>query len=280
MHRSVGSRVALLWLPLALSLACNTVVRPTKPRSAIAPVVGTSVPVRFTAENVSIREPGMPVSPSRMWLREVQNFTAETLNTLVRAPEAGPSSTTVVTFDLASPSALQIGTWKEMTISLQTTLANGRVVKSEPVTANIDDTVEYAVVTGMGVGGTVLDVAAAVASVVWVFQRTPESQLTVGVVFLGALLGGVALNVGQQGAQTIVAGQEETRWSEMYLQALTAHAQQLRTEALLPSPSPPPSLPTPPAPPPPPTNAPPGVLDPSDAETPPPPPPTPAPVAP
>jgi hypothetical protein len=248
------------------SMGCAAVVRPTKPSTVSAALADSPTTVRFASDAISIREPGLPLSPSRAWLREVQNYTAEGLNTMVSAPDAAPVAQTTVTFDLASPSVLQIGTWKEMTISMQSTLPNGQVVKSEAVSANIDDPLEYAAVTGLGIGGTVLDVGAAIVSIFWIFQSSPQNQLLVGGVFIGALLGGVALNLGQQGAQYLVAGREETRWSDMYQRAMKQHAMDIRNRALLPAPPPTPATPsigptmpmTPPA-----TQIPP-VLDPSD----------------
>src|SRR5689334_11723476 len=109
---------------LSLGAGCTTVIKPTRPSEA-AVSLGRVAGVRFDGEQVIIREPGMPVSPGRGWQREVANYTAKELNTLVDAQDEAPVARTSVTFDLASPSVLQIGPWKEMTILLTTTLPDG-----------------------------------------------------------------------------------------------------------------------------------------------------------
>ncbi len=206
--------------------ACSTVVRPTRPSAAVM-LEGAPLPgVRFDGEEVQVREPGMPVAPSRAWQREVGNYTASALNTAIGADDTAPAAQTIVSFDLAGPSAFQIGTWKEMTITLTSTLPDGTVVRSAPMTANIDNGFEYALVTSMGVGGTILDVTAGIASIFFIFQ---PSFLTGGI-FIGALLGGLALNVGQSTAQYFVAISEEGRWSDMYADALRVHARDVRTQ--------------------------------------------------
>jgi len=245
--------------------ACTTIVRPTRPSSPLARD-GEALPgLRFDGEEIQIREPGMPVSPSRAWQREVANYTASALNESLGTDEMAPPARTIVTFDLASPSALQLGTWKEMTIGLTSTLPDGTVVKSAPVTGNIDDGVEHALVTGMGIGGTVLDVTAGISSIFFIFS---PSYVT-GAVFIGALLGGLALNIGQSSAQYFVALSEEGRWSDLYATALRAHVADVRAQI---GRGPPPPK-APPPPPPLPTSTPPTTTspaDPSDAASPPP----------
>ena len=228
------------------SSACSTVVRPTRPSQALI-LEGAPLPgVRFDGEDVQVREPGMPVAPSRAWQREVGNYTASALNTAIGAEDTAPTAQTIVSFDLASPGAFQIGTWKEMTITLTSTLPDGTVVRSAPVTANIDNGIEYAIVTSMGVGGTILDVTAGIASIFFIFQPS----LLTGAIFIGALLGGLTLNVGQSTAQYFVAISEEGRWSDMYADALRVHAREVR-EQIGKGPPPrktPPSTPLPPPP--------------------------------
>ena len=211
---------------VALSTACSTVVRPTHPGSAIVQQGSSLAGVRFDGEETQLREPGMPVSPSRSWQREVANYTASSLNEALGTDEAAPVARTVITFDLASPSSLQIGIWKEITIGLTSTLPDGTVVKSAPVVGNIDNTLEYGVVTAMGVGGTILDVTAGISSIFLIFQPS----FVTGAVFVGALLGGLALNVGQSSAQYLVAVSEEGRWSDLYADAIRAHARDIRAQ--------------------------------------------------
>ncbi|HEY1100154.1 MAG TPA: hypothetical protein VGF99_14555 [Myxococcota bacterium] len=272
--------VLSMLVALPASLGCSTVIRPTRPSSPITAEGPPLSGVRFEGEEVAIREPGMPVSPSRTWQREVANHTASSLNTLLGATEDTAVARTTVTFDLASPSTFQIGTWKEMSIGLTSTLPDGTIVKSPPVVANIDDGLEDAVVTGMGIGGTVLDVTAGVASIFFIFSPTPVT----GIVFIGALLGGLSLNVGQSVAQYVIAGSEEVRWSNLFSKALIAHAQDIRAQIgrgppptkpiTLPSIGPPPLPPPPPldpaatpstSPPPRTGDPPPPVLDPAEA---------------
>jgi hypothetical protein len=114
----------------------------------------------------------------------------------------------------------------------------------------------------MGIGGTVLDVTAGIASIFFIFS---PSYVT-GAVFVGALLGGLALNIGQSSAQYFVALSEEVRWSDLYATALRAHVADVRAgigrgPPASQTPPPPSALPAPP---------PPLPADPSDAVAPPP----------
>lgn len=262
-------------LALALGLlfvgsACTTVIKPTRPDEPFEPV-GRLVGFRFDGDRVDIREPGMPLSGSRMWEREVGNFTADKLNTLLGTDETAPAAETIVSFDLASPSAIQIGTWKEMTIEITTRLPNGQVVRSEPVIGNIDSPLEYFAVQGMTFAGSALDVAAGIASLVYVFTQNPYACGC----FIGALIGGLTLNLGQSIATYLVAGSDEKRWSNLFAKALKQHAADIqravqegprappRREG---TPAPPPGGPGPTEPPPaePGASPPPPLLDPAD----------------
>jgi hypothetical protein len=216
------------WIVVAVALAsgCSTVTRPTRPSS---PFVAEGAPlpgVRFDGEEVQLREPGMPVSPSRLWQREVQNHVANSLNTLVTADENAPVARTTVTFDLVPEPAIAIGAWKEMTIVLTSTLPDGTVVKSAALSENIDDNVEALLVSGMGITGTVLDITAGVSSIVFFIFQSPEA----GLLFIGSLVGGLCLNFGQTGAAYIVAGHDETRWSDLLQRALVQHAKDVRAQ--------------------------------------------------
>ena len=250
----LAALVALAVLAV-LGSGCSTVIKPTRPDP---PLVADGPPlagVRFDGESTVLREPGMPLAPSRAWQREVQNFTATSLNTLLTTPDDAPAARTIATMDLAGPSALQIGTWKEMTVSLTSTLPDGTVVKSEPITGNIDDGFEYALTTGLGVGGTVLDVTSAVAFLFLFIAPSPQ----VLIIAIGSLVGGLALNITQSSSQYFVAASEERRWSNLYAAALTAHARDVRKRiGTGPPPRPPSTTP----------KAPPGPTDPSDAPPP------------
>jgi hypothetical protein len=253
--------LTILAVAACFGSGCSTVIRPTKPDTPLAAVGAPLQSVRFDGEETILREPGMPLSPSRSWQREVQNYTATSLNTILQTQEDAPAARTVVSFDMASPSAIQIGTWKEITIALTTTLPDGTVVKSQPVTGNIDDALEFALVTGASVGGTVLNATGTVAIILFFLTQEPA----LGIVAIGALVGGILLSIGQSVGQYFVASNEEKRWSNLYAQALLAHAEDVRKAQLGPKRP----LPTPPPPAAPPTaTPPPGPSDPSDAPPP------------
>ena len=224
------SHVALfVVVACALGSGCSTLVRPTKPDTpltAIGPSVGGEV--RFDGEETILREPGMPLSPSRAWQREVQNYTATSLNTLLTTSEDAPNARTVVSFDMASPSVIQIGTWKEIEMLLTTTLPDGTVVKSAALVGHIDDPLEYALMTGASVGGTILNAVGTVAIILFFFTSGTGANVGLGVVAIGSLVGGILLSIGQSVGQYFVAANEEKRWSNLYAQALTQHAADVR----------------------------------------------------
>lgn len=260
---SATAALAVLTL-VALGSGCSTVVRPTKPDTPLTAIGEPVAGVRFDGEQTILREPGMPLSPSRSWQREVQNYTATSLNTLLSTSEEAPNARTVISFDMGSPSAIQLGTWKEMTITLTSTLPDGTVVKSTPLTGNIDDPLEYAAMTAASVGGTVLNAAGTIAIILFFF--TGAGDPTLGFVAIGALVGGIVLSATQSVSQYFIAANEEKRWSNLTAQALTAHAADVRKAMSgprkAPTPTPPPASTTPSPPPPP------GPSDPSDAPPP------------
>lgn len=238
--------------------ACNVTLRPTRPDQPLtagAHVAG----VRFAPEDVEIRETGMPLSTSRSWDREVQNYTATQLNLLLSTDPVAPSTRTIVYFDSAPPPSFEFGSWREMTVELTSILPNGETVRSKPVTGFIDSAVEQFGVQCLGIAGSVLDVAASLAGLIYVFSST-DSELACGL-FAGALIGGLTLNLAQNAAGHWSKLQQQTRWSNLFADALTAHAEDIR-RSLGPntrkaSPAPPPALEAPAAPdsPPPPAGA-------------------------
>jgi hypothetical protein len=242
------------------STGCSTVIRPTKPDTPLTAIGAPVAGVRFDGEETILREPGMPLSPSRSWQREVQNYTATSLNTVLSTSEDAPNARTVISFDMASPSAIQLGTWKEITITLTSTLPDGTVVKSQPLTGNIDDPLEYAAMTAASIGGTVLNATGTIALILFFFTGTNP---VLGVVAIGALVGGILLSVGQSVGQYFVASNEERRWSNLTAQAISAHAADVRKVMSAPR-----RAPTPPAPPQPPPPGEAGPPDPSDAPPP------------
>lgn len=233
----------------ALGTGCSTLVRPTKPDTPLAAIGPAVSELRFDGEETILREPGMPLSPSRSWQREVQNYTATSLNTLLSTGDEAPNARTVVSFDMASPSVIQIGTWKEIEMLLTTTLPDGTVVKSAAVVGHIDDPLEYALVTGASIGGTVLNAVGTIAIILFFFSGGMNAPL--GIVAIGSLVGGILLSIGQSVGTYFVAANEEKRWSNLYAEALKAHAVDVR-RALAgprkpPQPPPPPKADLPPA---------------------------------
>lgn len=247
-----------------VTMGCSTVVRPTKPDTPLTAIGPAVEELRFDGEETILREPGMPLSPSRAWQREVQNYTATSLNTLMTTAETAPNARTVVSFDMASPSVIQIGTWKEIDIVMTSTLPDGTVVKSAPVVGHIDDPLEYAAMTGASVGGTVLNAIGTIAIILFFFDGAQSREL--GLVAIGSLVGGILLSVGQSVGQYFVASNEEKRWSNLYATALTAHAADVR-KALAGPRRPAPVKPPVETKPPPPTPR--DPSDPSDADVPP-----------
>jgi hypothetical protein len=251
----------IVWVgSLAASLGCTTVMKPVRPS---APVDADGPPLsglRFDGEETRIREPGVPVSTSRAWQREVANYTATTLNRALSTQDAAPAAATTASFDLAEPPPFSFGPKKRMTITLTSTLPDGNVVRSKPVTGDLDTFGEVALVGGLGVGGTLVDIAA-IAAVLY-FITTPSIE-TAGVLLFGSLALGLLLNVAQGAAEQVVVLSQETRWSDLYAKALREHATDVRNGV---GRGPPPEmLATPPG-----TVAPtPAVTDPSDALGPP-----------
>lgn len=245
----------LVLLLATLSGACSTVIKPTRPSDPLQQI-GEVSRFRFDSEYVQLREPGMPLANSRAWQREVQNYTATTLNEILSTPDTVPPVQTIVVFDLASPSAIQIGTWKEMTIELTTMLPSGRVVKSKAVTENIDDPIEYFLLHGLMFTGSVLDVAVAIGTLI-LFVGLPG--LVSGGWACGCLIAGLLVGLGLNASQTLaaylIAGSEETRWSNLYQRALVQHARDIQA-ALAAGPSLAPPAPAPRAPVPPSTSSP------------------------
>lgn len=245
-------RSSLLILAMLLlqfvSTACMTTMSPIRPsKSMDKPIEGildakgqisASAPnIRFDSESIVLREGGTPLAPSLLWKREVANYTAKNLNELLATPVNAEIASTVVSFDLAIPTALQFGPWKEMAITMVTTLPNGNVIRSKPVIANIDDWGEYLTTTGIGVAGSALEIGSAIASVVFVLDRSPSTQQLAGWVFLGTLLGGLTLNASQGIVQYVNTFSEERRWSDLYAQALVQHAKDVKAGLLLPPPA-------------------------------------------
>lgn len=223
-------------LLLVIGSGCATTMKPTHPPTDIVAPVGQAN-FRFDGKETNFREPGMPVAGGNLWRREVGNFTATRLNDLLNAPEDAPVAKTVVSFELQAPSMIQLGTWKEMTIAMRSTLPNGRVVRSEPVIGNIDNPFEFYSNQLFTFAGPVLDVAAFIVTIYYfstgvIFFQDP---FALGCV-VGLALSGIAINIAQQFITYLIAASEERRWSELYAQAIQQHAIDLATAQRLPAP--------------------------------------------
>jgi hypothetical protein len=209
----------------AVSTGCTTTMMPVRPSD---PVVADGPPLaglRFDGEDTRIREPGVPVSPSRLWQREVANYTAKSLNRALSTDDTAPAAETTASFDLAEPPPFSFGPSKQMTIALTSTLPDGSVVRSKPVSAELGTLGETMLVAGLGIGGTVLDVASVVA--VLFFITSPDVTLT-GAVLVGSLALGLGINLAQGVTEELVTRAEEQRWSDLYAAALRAHAVDVR----------------------------------------------------
>jgi hypothetical protein len=208
------------------AMGCATVIKPTRPDEPL-PKGARVEGVRFDGQSVSLREPGVPLSPSRAWQREVASFTATQLNVAIDASDDAPVARTVVTFDLASPSVIQIGPWKTIDITVTTTLPDGNVVKTGPVEGRIDDGLESALM--MGLSGTVfvVDAAGAIITIATLFFLN-QSPLVMFSVMAGTIVGTMALHGAEKGGEVLVAASEETRWSNLYVGILQQHADAVR----------------------------------------------------
>jgi hypothetical protein len=227
--------------------ACSTVTKPIRPTDPLGETQHLTG-VRFDGQLVHVREPGSPVATSRAWLREVGNYTAKTLNTLVEADPTAPAAQTVVVFDQASRGAIEIGAWREMTIEIISTLPSGQVVRSEPVTGHVDSTVEQLALQGTAATASCVDVTVPVASLVFFLGQsflTPEQWIAGCGCLIGMAIGGLLLHAAERSGAFLVAASEETRWSNMYLEALKQHAVDVRNAQRG---APPPARPAPAAP--------------------------------
>jgi hypothetical protein len=253
-------RLALLGVvcaSVAAASGCATTMKPVRPTTPVSvdgpPLAG----LRFDGEEIRIREPGVPVSPSRMWQREVANYAASSLNRALSTSDQAPAAVTTVTFDLAEPPAFALGPHRDMSITLSSTLPDGSVVRSKPVQGLLDTWPEAALTAGLVVGGVALDVVSLVG--VLYFLTTPG--VSAGAVLIGALALGLGINLAQSGAEQWTTVAQEARWSDLFADALRRHAADVRAGV---GRGPPPSMTSPSGPPSP------GTADPSDAGAPPP----------
>lgn len=226
-----SSRILAIALLVPVLGGCATVMKPVHPSAK--PDIGDPVAgVRFDTDEVSFREPALPVSSGNIWKREVATYTADTLNDLLDAEGTAPVARTVVTFEMHGPSMVQFGTWKEMTVRLVTTLPDGRVVRSEPKSEYLDSNVEYVAQQCLVFGGPILDIGAFVLAIYMFTTGALTTTNPLAPVFCGCLVGlafvGVSMNLAQGALQYAIAALEERRWSDLYLEALKEHAVDVR----------------------------------------------------
>lgn len=207
-----------------------------------APTEATRFPgasVRYSPKKVRFLEPGLPVVGGTLWKKEVAKYATSELNTLVGVSDSSTkASTLTISFELAGPAAFQIGTYKEMSVRLRTTFPSGQTVKSEPVSAKIDNGVEYATAQAFRYAGPLLDITAGVVAMYYFFASAGASLFSnpLGCACLIGLAGtGIALNAAEQGVAYYIATQEERRWSDLFQRALIAHAKDVASAARNPS---------------------------------------------
>jgi hypothetical protein len=245
-----------VWAVVVAS-GCTTVLKPVRPSTPLTAEGSAVAGVRFDGEQTRIREPGVPVSPSSLWQREVANYTAASLNRALSTSDDAGAAATTVTFDLAAPPLIPLGPYQEMKMSLSSTLPDGRVVRSEAVTGHIDAWSERLVTGGLAVTGIAIDVFS-VAAVLYFITTTSDLG---GIVLLATLASNLVINLARGAADQIVVVSQEKRWSDLYAEALRKHARDVRQGLGPPSSSVSSTKPS----------AVPGVpMDPSDAATPPP----------
>lgn len=227
---------ALVALGLAWALfagllgGCATTLTPIYPSQDVTSSTVQTPGVRFSPEAVTFSEPGIPISTGNLWKRDVAVFAADRLNTLVGAAPGAPVVRTTVTFEMYGPTAFQVGSWKEMTVRLTSQLPDGRVVESAPKSAYIDSNLEYIAQQVLLFSGPIVEVGAFVFGI---YLFSAGIAYLTNPIFCGCLLAlafsGLALNLAQAGLQYVVAVLEERRTSDLFLDALTAHAADVHT---------------------------------------------------
>ncbi len=282
-------RALALVLVALVSTGCATTMVPVHPSGAASigqPVDG----VRFDRDKITFREPGAPISTGHIWRREVAQYSADQLNTLIDADPAAPAAETTVTMELHTGSVLSLGSSKELTVTMATTLPDGRRVVSEPRSGFIDNNVEYLSQQCLIFAGPILEVVSFVVAIFMLANFGIGLIPTLGIgatpgpgwALCGCLLfsaaTGLILNGVQLLVQNAVAFFQERRASDVFLDALSAHADDVRRAIQAPPPTkraPPAAMPAPAdAPPPAPADdpeGPPAEVAPPPAETAPPP---------
>jgi hypothetical protein len=204
--------------PLSRLIPSAHSIAPTKPSSPIVGhgVIGTA----FDAARVTIEEPSFDEVHSLAWTHNVAVYTAATLNALV--PQVDGNADTAVrfetTFDRRDGALGNI-----VHVYLSTRLSDGQLVQSDVVDGRVEATPR------LGLGLAVVGLIAS-TSTLTLFLFEPEGlsdQQTGGLRWAGLGLS-YALGGAGIGLEIFDTLQDEQRWSDVYQQALQAHAADLQ----------------------------------------------------
>jgi|GEM_PF-1966693 len=187
--------------------------------------------VAFAPERVLVRQPGASIGESVEWVQSIQDYTAESLNTLAStstdADEASAPMAlrTEVVFDVNEGAADFLADDQAVRVALSTTFPDGRQVHTERK-GTLEDPTEVLAEQACAVSGPVLD-AVAFAGVLFLLSTTTLAAMhpmACGCL-VGTALTGLAANVGHQGLAHYFRMKKEERLSQLYADALQEHAQ-------------------------------------------------------
>lgn len=217
--------------PLSRLVPTAHSIAPTKPSSAM--VAHSATGTAFDAARVTIDEPSFHEVHSLAWTHNVAVYTAATLNALV--PQVDGNADTAVrfetTFDRRDGALGNI-----VHVYVSTRLSDGQLVQSDVVDGRVQATPR------LGLGLAVVGLIAS-TSTLTLFLFEPEGlsdQQTWGLRWAGLGLS-YALAAAGIGLEVFDTLQDEQRWSDVYQQALQAHAADLQ-RAIAASPIAPPTL--------------------------------------
>jgi hypothetical protein len=190
---------------------------------------------RFTADNITVEEPTFHEHHSLAWQRSVREYTADVLNRAVALPLPSPTSDETkneaplqsrARFDWTFDHRDSMEGERHVTIALETVLPDGRVVTSKEVKgavslwneAGLENSMLAASMAGLG---TALGANLLVA--------TGASTSPIGWAVMGGACTLSAIALGAACLTSIMRMDAvEERWSDLYLQALRAHAADVR----------------------------------------------------
>jgi hypothetical protein len=206
-------------------------IAPTKPSSP-TPVHGAPG-AAFDATRVTIEEPSFDEVHSLAWTQDVAAYTAATLNAL--APQADGEAETMVRFETIFDRRDGLsGTTARVLLS--TRLSTGQVVQSDVVTGRVK--------AASRLGRELAIAALGTSASTWAlfgFEPYGLSEQELWALRWAGLGLSSALAAAGIGLEVFDTLQDEQRWSDVYQQALQAHAADLQ-RAIAASPIAPPTL--------------------------------------